>query len=61
MSRTPQQAERDSAYSLGDLFESIIGDVTEEIDTVETGDIEIDNTTPPTMVDYVIYWGDIHG
>ena len=31
------------------------------MDTIDTGDIEIDDTTPPTMVDSVITWGDIHG
>ena len=60
MSITSQQAVRDAAASLGELFESIIGDVTEEIETVENGDIEIDDTTPPTMVDSIITWGDIH-
>ena len=31
MSITPQQAVRDSDYSMGDVFESIIGEVTEYI------------------------------
>ena len=56
MSHTPQQAVRDAASSWRSLFEIIIGEVTEDIDTVETGDIEIENTTPPTMVDSVITW-----
>ena len=46
---------------MGDVFQSIIGEVTEDIETVETGYIEIDNTTPPTMVDSIINWGEIHG
>ena len=45
---------------MGDVFQSIIGEVTEDIETVETGYIEIDDTTPPKMVDYIITWGDIH-
>ena len=74
MSRTPQQAVRDASYSLGAIFDSIIGEVTEDIETVETGDIEIDDTSPPdvdhppedsptapTMVNSIIIWGDIHG
>ena len=61
MSHTPHHAVRDADSSLGSVFESIIGEVTEDIDTVETGDIEIDNTAPPTMVDSVITWGEIHG
>ena len=42
-------------------YYSIIVEVTEDIETVETGDIEIDDITPPTMVDSVINWGYIHG
>ena len=61
MSCTPQQEVRDSTYSLGDLFKIIIVEVTEELETVETGDIEIEDKTPPTIVDYIITWGDIHG
>ena len=70
MSCTPQQAVRYAASYLGDLFDSMIGQVTEEIETVETGDIEIENAEPPsvepppedspkppTMVDSVITWG----
>ena len=54
MSCTPQQAVRDAASSLEDVFESIIGEVTEDIETFETRDIEIGDATPPTMVNYVI-------
>ena len=58
---TPRQALRDDASFLGAVFDIIIGEVTEEIETVETEDIETDDTTPPTMVYSVITWGDIHG
>ena len=58
MSHTLQQVVIYAAYSLGYIFYIIIGEVTEDI---ETGYIEIDDTTPPTMVDYVTTWGDIHG
>ena len=61
MSCTHQQAVRDADSSLGDTFESIIEDFTEDIETVETGDIEIGDTTTPTMVNSSITWGDIHG
>ena len=60
MSLTPQQAVKDAASSLGAAFESIIVEVTEDIETVDTRDFEIDYTTPPTMVDYFITWGDIY-
>ena len=71
MSCTTRQAVRDAALSLGAVFDTIIGEVTEEI---ETGDIEIDYTAPsdvdhppddsprpPTIVDSIIIWGGIHG
>ena len=74
MSCTPQQEVRDADFPLGAVFDSIIGKVTKYIDTVETGYIEIDNTsphsvdplpdespTPPTMMDYIITWEVIHG
>ena len=74
MISTPQQAVRDTAFSLGIVFEIFIGEVTEYIDTVDTGYIEIDDTSPPgvypppeksstptTMVDSVIAWEEIHG
>ena len=61
MSCTPQQVLRDAASFLGGVFESIIGDFTEDIETVETVDIEFDNTTPPNMVDSVITCRYIHG
>ena len=61
ISPTPQQEARDAASSSMAIFESIIGEVTEDIETVETGDIEIENTTPRTMVDSVINLGDIDG
>ena len=61
MSHTLQQAVRDDDSFLGGMFEGIIEEVTEDIGTVETGDIEIDNSTPPTMVDSVSTWEDIHG
>ena len=43
MSRTPQQAVRGDDSSPGDVFKIIIGEVTEEIDNVEPGDIDIYN------------------
>ena len=61
MSCTAEQVVRDADSSLGAVFECIIVEVSEYIETVETGDIEIDNTTPLTMVDSVITWVDIHG
>ena len=61
MGRTPQKSVKDTASYLADLFESIIGEVTEDIKTVDTGDIEIDDTTPSTMLDSIITWRDIHG
>ena len=61
MSRKPQYEVRDTTSSMGDIVDSIIEEITEDIENVETGDIEIDNTTPPTIVDYVITWWDIHG
>ena len=61
MGHTTQQALRYASSYLEAAFESIIGQFTEDIGNVETGDIEIDNKTPPIMVDYVITWGDIHG
>ena len=61
MSHTPQQAVRDAASSMGAEFEIIIGEVTEDIETVETRYIETDDTTPPTMVDSVVTWWDING
>ena len=47
--------------SPADVSESIFGDFTEDIDTAESGDIEIDDITPPTMVNSIITWGDIRG
>ena len=49
MSLTPQQAVRDSTSSLGDVFENIIGEVTEDIETVETKDIQIEDTSTPAV------------
>ena len=74
MSFTLGHSVKDADYFLGDLFDSIIGEVAEDIETVDTGDIEIENTAPPdvdplpdnsptptTMVYSVIIWGDIRG
>ena len=61
MSLTPPQAVKDATSSLGGLFESIIGKVVEDIEAVETGDVEIYDTIPPIMVDSVITWGEIYG
>ena len=54
MSYTTQQEVIENALSPADVSESIFGDFTEDIDTAESGDIEIDDITPPTMVNYVI-------
>ena len=73
MSCTPHQAVRDTSFSLGVLFDRIIGGFTEDIETVENGDIEIYDTAPPyvdpppeklptssTMVYSIIVRVDIH-
>ena len=59
---------------MGAVFDSTIGEITEYIETVDTVDIDIYNTSPPAvdlptddspkppnMVDSVITWGDICG
>ena len=61
MSRKTQYEVRDTTSSMGDIVDSIIEEITEDIENVETGDIEIGNKIPPTIVDYVITWWDIHG
>ena len=60
MSFPIQKEVRDADSFLGAVFESIIEEVSEDIENIETGDTEIEDTTPPTMVGSIITWGDIH-